>query len=1192
MYWQSVKKKGIAIAVLAVVLGFICILPFATKTANAVTDEQNSVLGETEESLQVGVSSHQAVVCTYHTYNVSAATCTVAKKCTKCGYIAQKALGHKMQQYVNKQPTCTTGGTYITKCSVCGIGSQYGNGTITMLGHKWNSGTVTKAATCTANGTKTYKCTRSGCSGTTTDTIKALGHSWGAAATCKTNQKCTRSGCTAVKQSALGHSWDAGTVTKAATCTAKGTKTFKCTRSGCTETKAEDIDMIPHNCEWRVTVQPSCKGSGTNQYTCKVCGTGTAWQPIQYYGDHTWVAATCTKAKTCSVCGKTEGSALGHAYAWRTTVNATCTTGGKKEQYCTRSGCTSVVNRQDTSALGHSWDAGTVTKAATCTVKGTKTFKCTRSGCTETTAEDIDMIPHNCEWRVTVQPSCKGSGTNQYTCKVCGKGTAWESIQYYGDHTWEVVGTTNPTCTKEGAVESRCSVCGATKSDPIEKIEHKYEWVIADEPTCENSGLRVKKCKWCGSVKSRQPIQALGHNWKLESFVGASGTSEGSETYRCEVCKLTKTEAHNYQWETTAPHDCVPGKEEYKCTKCNHVRDGRSIQAYGEHKWKLKGNEKDETYCTCICDTCGIEVTREHFYKKTVVLEATEFIEGEMLCKCVFCGDEYYEAIPRLKKTKITYHWNQIGINDTVEYYFSLNDNLLPVVVPEGAVVGEEYVLLGWCVRNKAETILTDANIVQDVVSEIGETAELYAVWERRHTWVFTSDARGHFQKKTLNGEDNWLAPNPATTSNRAYFRFYYAADDDENTTINSDADWIHIERDYAGYWITCDPCFDALSDGESSPLWRRTEVTFTVADNTGKRENTRIVFRQYRPKGYLDSKGNTLTRNQLDNEYADYLSKAGTLTKDQYYNFDGSGIRVSASGNNEFFVYHREEPFCVKEKGKPSYSIDFDNYDEIWVKLDVSYLKLSRNIYETHPQAKKVELNTAVEIKEVKGDASLSCIVYWISDLNKNVTFTGVSSNYLVEHNEQTLSETLLLSGTKLLGLASDIVGLLSDVFPELKEIGDLSALVSGIADNLAEAYVYDLTEEELNDSIIKTCEDTLISMGLGSLDNAATNSISKMLGAKGIYEHVVGIKQAWVDYRNQPENDQVNNDKGFFRYDRTMAVMDIYPHKEITGSISISISGNRQNANTTHKWSERMWVYAFGEIYEVNWKDTVIQH
>ena len=77
-----------------------------------------------------------------------------------------------------KAATCTqTGLTAGAKCSVCGkiLTAQT---TTAALNHSWNSGVVTKAATCTAAGVKTYTCTRSGCGAAKTETIAAMGHNY------------------------------------------------------------------------------------------------------------------------------------------------------------------------------------------------------------------------------------------------------------------------------------------------------------------------------------------------------------------------------------------------------------------------------------------------------------------------------------------------------------------------------------------------------------------------------------------------------------------------------------------------------------------------------------------------------------------------------------------------------------------------------------------------------------------------------------------------------------------------------------------------------------------------------------------------------------------------------------------------------------------------------------------------------
>ncbi len=73
-------------------------------------------------------------------------------------------------------PTCTKAGlTQGSHCSVCGtvIKAQT---TVNATGHKYDSGKVTKAATCTAAGVKTYTCTV--CKATKTETIAKKAHTY------------------------------------------------------------------------------------------------------------------------------------------------------------------------------------------------------------------------------------------------------------------------------------------------------------------------------------------------------------------------------------------------------------------------------------------------------------------------------------------------------------------------------------------------------------------------------------------------------------------------------------------------------------------------------------------------------------------------------------------------------------------------------------------------------------------------------------------------------------------------------------------------------------------------------------------------------------------------------------------------------------------------------------------------------
>ena len=68
------------------------------------------------------------------------------------------------------------------------------------------------------------------------------------------------------------HTWDKGTVTKAATCTEKGVKTYTCTV--CKETKTEDIAINPENHTWDegvVTTAATCTEAGEETFKCTGC---------------------------------------------------------------------------------------------------------------------------------------------------------------------------------------------------------------------------------------------------------------------------------------------------------------------------------------------------------------------------------------------------------------------------------------------------------------------------------------------------------------------------------------------------------------------------------------------------------------------------------------------------------------------------------------------------------------------------------------------------------------------------------------------------------------------------------------------------------------------------------------------------------------------------------------------------------
>ena len=207
---------------------------------------------------------------------------------------------------------------------------------------------------------------------------------------CKDCGKTIESGKTIPKKE---HSWDAGKVTKAATCTEKGIRTY--TWQSCGITRTEDIPALGHKAVTDAAVAATCETDGKTE------------------GSH------------CSVCGKVlvkqeSVKATGHKAVTDEAVAATCETDGKTEgSHC--SVCGKVLTEQNTlPAFGHTWDTGKITKEAACEIKGEKTYTC--ETCKKTRTEEIPALVHKFgEWVTTSRADVLSPAKQTRTCTTCGK---------------------------------------------------------------------------------------------------------------------------------------------------------------------------------------------------------------------------------------------------------------------------------------------------------------------------------------------------------------------------------------------------------------------------------------------------------------------------------------------------------------------------------------------------------------------------------------------------------------------------------------------------------------------------------------------------------------------------------------------------------------------------------------------------
>ena len=264
--------------------------------------------------------------------------------CKNCGDREVDVLDkvdHSWELVSTTPATCTIGEIQHYKCSVCGETKD-----VTLsnpLGeHSWDEGKVTKKATCTEDGEKTYTCTV--CNTTKTEVIPATGHQHKEVRNAK-KATCTEDGytgdtyctdCNTKLESGtvinkLGHTWDNGVITKEATETEEGVKTYTC--KTCGETKTEKIPVASHHWDQgTITKKATCTEDGySGDVYCKDCGELIKKGSATEKSDHDWKVtseekATCekdgSKTYTCADCGETKTEMIqstGHRFSdWQT----------------------------------------------------------------------------------------------------------------------------------------------------------------------------------------------------------------------------------------------------------------------------------------------------------------------------------------------------------------------------------------------------------------------------------------------------------------------------------------------------------------------------------------------------------------------------------------------------------------------------------------------------------------------------------------------------------------------------------------------------------------------------------------------------------------------------------------------------------------------------------------------------------
>ena len=488
--------------------------------------------------------------------------------CKVCGNVETAA--HTWDSgKVTEAPTHTKEGTKTYTCTVCGETKtekveklkehSYGEwtkhddkqhkhscvcGDTQYAAHTWDSGKVTKAATCKDTGEKLYTCTA--CGETKTEAIaKTNNHTYGSwEKNTAENHKHTCKVCGNVETAA--HTWDSGKVTEAPTHTKEGTKTYTCTVCG--ETKTEKVEKLKEHSygEW------TKHDDKQHKHSC-VCGD-------TQYAAHTWdsgkvtKAATCKdtgeKLYTCTACGETKTEAIAK------TNNHTYGSWEKNTAENHKHTC-KVCGNVETAA--HTWDSGKVTVKPTSTTKGQTVYTCTLCGETKTVETTYSHShSYGIKWHYD-------NNMHWHECTGCG------SKQTPRAHTFgEAKIITPATHTSTGKAEYKCTVCGAAVEKEIAKItEHNFgewsafdgekhvrscecgekeyashtagEWETVKEATYTSTGEKVRKCTVCGTVVSREEIPAKVKDTTKPVDTTTTNKTETTTTTSSTSAKQTET---------------------------------------------------------------------------------------------------------------------------------------------------------------------------------------------------------------------------------------------------------------------------------------------------------------------------------------------------------------------------------------------------------------------------------------------------------------------------------------------------------------------------------------------------------------------------------------------------------------------------------------------------------------------------
>ena len=624
---------------------------------------------------------------------VTAATCTTdgmaTHTCTKCGESKDVTIpaAHALETEV-VEATCTTKGSKTTKCTVC----DYEN--VEVLVATGHSYAVSKevAATCTLQGYNEYTC--SSCGDAYTEiTADKTGHDTLTAEWTIVGELQTEDPCTWIQ-------------VEEATC------------ATCGETVEHEEEIVKHEYSVEITKAATCSAEGEKTYTCH-CGDEYT-EAFVNAGGHAWVAgatdtATGITSWTCShnaAHTKTSFSAKDKVAA---TIPASAieSAGEIELQNATielpdevkaqlKDGVDLAVDTLSTEDKNSAM-AG-LSEEEQAKLANTEIFNFQMAqgddAVTKFDKEITVTVPYTLEagadpadiavWYIDDQGQLTSIKATYSVVEGQGYATfATDHFSYY-------------TVVRLSAKE-RCALYGCE------------ETTVVVAATCDKDGYTLTKCVRCNKTTRSAFVKALGHTY-TENTVAPTCTAKGYTTYTCtrEGCghsyaaKWVDMTAHEYEAKVVEPTCTAPGYTAHICKTCG--------DDYIDSKVAAKGHVYAEGVCT-VCDKedpSYINTEEINFYFNA--------IEG------LLTAETYYLELKGLnvKVTNVEYE-NRTG---TPEYYVS-EMNVMADVQAEVALDENGYLVgKGMMTVNQSETYGDQTEAMTGVMKVVLANGMLYMMAE------------------------------------------------------------------------------------------------------------------------------------------------------------------------------------------------------------------------------------------------------------------------------------------------------------------------------------------------------------------------------------------------------------------------------------------------------------------------------